>query len=56
MCKCSSCDFIYLNPRPDPTSLCSYYESYLPEDELGIERWRKMIMLALSRAHWSPEA
>ena len=50
MWKCPSCDFIYLNPRPDPTSLRSSYQSYLPEDELGIERWRQMMMPVFSRA------
>jgi SAM-dependent methyltransferase len=50
MCKCPSCDFIYLNPRPNPTSLRSYYQSYLPEDELGIERWREMMMPVFSRS------
>ena len=50
MCKCPSCDFIYLNPRPNPTSMRSYYQSYLPEDELGIERWREMMMPVFSRS------
>jgi SAM-dependent methyltransferase len=50
MWKCPSCDFIYLNPRPDPTSLRSSYQNYLPEDELGIERWRRMMMPVFSRA------
>ena len=50
MWKCLSCDFIYLNPRPDPPSLHSSYQSYLPEDELGIERWREMMVPVFSRA------
>ena len=48
--KCPSCDFIYLNPRPDSTSLRSAYQSYLPEDELGIERWRTMMVPVFSWA------
>ena len=50
MWKCPSCDFIYLNPRPDSNSLRSYYQSYLPEDELGIERWREMMTRVFSGA------
>ncbi len=50
MWKCLSCEFIYLNPRPDPPSLRCYYQSYLPEDELSIERWREMMMPIFSRA------
>lgn len=43
MWKCRSCGFIYLNPRPDAASLRFHYQSYLPEDELGIEQWRQMM-------------
>jgi SAM-dependent methyltransferase len=48
--KCPSCAFIYLNPRPDPPSLRSLYQSYLPEDELGIKRWCEMMMPVFSWA------
>ena len=50
MWKCLSCGFIYLNPRPDFASLRSYYQSYLPEDELGIEQWRQMMSPVFSWA------
>ena len=50
MWRCLSCDFIYLNPRPDPPSLRSSYQSYLPEDAFAIERWREMMMPVFSRA------
>jgi 2-polyprenyl-3-methyl-5-hydroxy-6-metoxy-1,4-benzoquinol methylase len=50
MWKCPSCDFIYLNPRPSQTSLLSSYQTYLPDDESGIEAWHRMMMPVFSRA------
>jgi SAM-dependent methyltransferase len=50
MWKCPSCGFIYLNPRPNPASLRSSYQTYLPDDESGIEQWHRMMMPVFSRA------
>src|SRR4030042_1802292 len=42
MVRCSSCRFIYLNPRPTSRSLLRFYQDYLPEDESSVEAWQEM--------------
>ncbi len=43
MARCPSCGFIYLNPRPTERSLLQFYQDYLPEDEISIDSWRRMM-------------
>ncbi len=43
MVRCSSCRFIYLNPRPTEAALLRFYQDYLPEEEGSIETWQKMM-------------
>ncbi len=43
MVKCSSCQFIYLNPRPTGEAILRFYQEYLPEDESSIEAWKRMM-------------
>lgn len=50
MVKCSSCQFIYLNPRPTGDALLRFYQGYLPEDESSVEAWQKMMVSIFKRA------
>jgi len=50
MVRCPSCEFIYLNPRPTDESLLHFYQHYLPEGELSIQAWRKMMLPVFKRA------
>jgi SAM-dependent methyltransferase len=50
MVKCTSCQFIYLNPRPTNESLFSFYQHYLPEEESSIEFWQRMMRPVFKRA------
>jgi SAM-dependent methyltransferase len=50
MVRCFSCAFIYLNPRPTQESLLRFYQTYLPEEELSIQAWEKMMRLVFHRA------
>ncbi len=50
MVRCPSCQFIFLNPRPTVESLHSFYQQYLPEGELSIESWKKMMKPVFHRA------
>jgi len=50
MVRCTSCQFIYLNPRPTNESLFSFYQHYLPEEESSIESWQKMMQPVFKRA------
>jgi 2-polyprenyl-3-methyl-5-hydroxy-6-metoxy-1,4-benzoquinol methylase len=50
MVRCSSCQFIFLNPRPTVESLHDFYQQYLPEEEASIESWKKMMRLVFLRA------
>lgn len=43
MVRCSSCRFIYLNPRPTNEALLRFYQDYLPEGESSVEAWQKMM-------------
>jgi SAM-dependent methyltransferase len=50
MVRCTSCQFIYLNPRPTNESLFSFYQHYLPEEESSIESWQRMMQPVFKRA------
>jgi len=50
MVQCSSCQFIFLNPRPTIESLHHFYQQYLPEEEASIESWEKMMKTVFHRA------
>jgi 2-polyprenyl-3-methyl-5-hydroxy-6-metoxy-1,4-benzoquinol methylase len=50
MVKCTSCQFIYLNPRPTNEALHEFYQRYLPEEERSIESWQKMMGPVFKRA------
>jgi len=50
MVRCSSCQFIFLNPRPTTESLQQFYQQYLPEEEASIESWEKMMKPVFCRA------
>ena len=50
MVRCSSCQFIFLNPRPTMESLHQFYQQYLPEEEASIESWEKMMKPVFHRA------
>jgi len=50
MVRCTSCQFIYLNPRPTNESLFSFYQHYLPEGESSIESWQRMMQPVFKRA------
>jgi len=50
MVQCSSCQFIFLNPRPTVESLHDFYQQYLPEEEASIESWEKMMKPVFHRA------
>ena len=50
MVRCSSCQFIFLNPRPTVESLHHFYQQYLPEEEASIESWEKMMKPVFLRA------
>lgn len=50
MVKCSSCRFIFLNPRPTLDSLFHFYQTYLPEEASSIESWEKMMRPVFYRA------
>jgi SAM-dependent methyltransferase len=50
MVRCSSCRFIFLNPRPTAESLDHFYQAYLPEEESSIESWEKMMKPVFGRA------
>ena len=43
MVRCSSCCFIYLNPRPTDQALLQFYQDYLPREAPSIESWKKMM-------------
>lgn len=50
MVRCSSCQFIFLNPRPTMESLFRFYQEYLPEEEPSIESWERMMKSVFHRA------
>lgn len=50
MVQCSSCRFVFLNPRPTSDSLFQFYQQYLPEGEASIESWEKMMRPVFQRA------
>ena len=50
MVKCSSCQFIYLDPRPTNESILHFYQHYLPEDSPSIQSWRRMMEPVFHRA------
>jgi SAM-dependent methyltransferase len=50
MVRCSSCQLIYLNPRPTIDSLFRFYQKYLPEEESSVESWKKMMKTVFRRA------
>ena len=50
MVRCSSCQFIFLNPRPTIESLHHFYQKYLPEEQSSIELWEKMMKSIFRRA------
>lgn len=50
MVKCSSCQFIYLNPRPTGEALLRFYQSYLPEEESSVEAWQRMMQSIFQKA------
>ncbi|MBS3907177.1 MAG: class I SAM-dependent methyltransferase [Syntrophaceae bacterium] len=50
MVRCSSCRFIYLNPRPTSRSLLRFYQDYLPEDESSVEAWERMMESIFQKA------
>jgi 2-polyprenyl-3-methyl-5-hydroxy-6-metoxy-1,4-benzoquinol methylase len=50
MVRCPLCQFIFLNPRPTLESLHSFYQSYLPEEEISIASWERMTKPVFSRA------
>jgi SAM-dependent methyltransferase len=50
MVKCSSCQFVFLNPRPTSDSLFRFYQEYLPKEESSIESWKKMMKPVFHRA------
>lgn len=50
MVKCSSCQFIYLNPRPTGDALLRFYQDYLPEDESSVEAWKRMMESVFEKA------
>jgi 2-polyprenyl-3-methyl-5-hydroxy-6-metoxy-1,4-benzoquinol methylase len=50
MVRCSSCQFIFLNPRPTVESLHHFYQQYLPEEEASIGSWEKMMKSIFQRA------
>ncbi|MBM4339267.1 MAG: class I SAM-dependent methyltransferase [Deltaproteobacteria bacterium] len=50
MVKCSSCQFIYLNPRPTNKSLLHFYQGYLPEGESSVDAWQRMMQSVFQKA------
>lgn len=50
MVKCSSCQFIYLNPRPTGEAILRFYQNYLPEDGSSVEAWQRMMQSIFQRA------
>lgn len=50
MVRCSSCQFIYLNPRPTGNALLRFYQDYLPEDESSVEAWQRMMRSIFRKA------
>lgn len=50
MIQCSSCQFIYLNPRPTGDALLRFYQDYLPEDESSIRAWQRMMKPIFTKA------
>jgi SAM-dependent methyltransferase len=50
MVRCSSCQFVFLNPRPTTESLHHFYQQYLPEEEVSIESWGRMMKPVFHRA------
>ena len=50
MVRCSSCQFIYLNPRPTGEALLHFYQSYLPEEESSVEAWQWMMESIFKKA------
>jgi SAM-dependent methyltransferase len=50
MVRCPSCQFIFLNPRPTADALIRFYQKYLPEEEVSIESWERMMKPVFHRA------
>lgn len=50
MVRCSSCQFIYLNPRPTGEALLHFYQDYLPEDGPSVEAWQRMMEPVFKKA------
>lgn len=50
MVRCSSCQFIYLHPRPTSECLLHFYQDYLPENESSIQAWQRMMEPVFKKA------
>ncbi len=50
MVRCSSCQFVFLNPRLTSDSLYRFYQHYLPEEEASIQSWERMMKPVFHRA------
>ena len=50
MVRCSSCQFIYLNPRPTSEFLLRFYQDYLPENGSSIKAWQRMMEPVFKKA------
>ena len=50
MVRCSSCQFIYLNPRPTSEFLLRFYQDYLPENGSSIKAWQRMMESVFKKA------
>ncbi len=50
MVSCSSCQFIYLNPRPTGGALLRFYQDYLPEEKSSVKAWQEMMRSIFRKA------
>jgi len=50
MVRCSSCQFVFANPRPTEEFLFRYYQHYLPENDASIKAWHKMMKPVFQKA------
>ena len=50
MVRCTSCRFVFFNPRPTNEFLHQFYQHYLPNKGPSIVAWQRMMRLVFKRA------
>jgi SAM-dependent methyltransferase len=48
--RCRCCGVVFLDPQPSDLFLIEHYQRYLPAEAPGVESWRRMMRLVITRS------